>query len=54
MKKRSGDLSLKFGVQIFPYHKPWIDPTAQFEDDLLLIEHLDRLGYDQVWIGEHH
>jgi len=52
--KRSGDLSLKFGVQIFPYHKPWIDPTAQFEDDLLLIEHLDRLGYDQVWIGEHH
>jgi limonene 1,2-monooxygenase len=45
---------LRFGVQIFPYHKPWIDPTTQFEDDLRLIEHLDRLGYDEVWIGEHH
>lgn len=47
-------LSLRFGVQIFPYHKPWIDPTVQFEDDLRLIEHLDRLGYDEVWVGEHH
>jgi len=47
-------LSLRFGVQIFPYHKPYIDPTTQFEDDLRLIEHLDRLGYDEVWIGEHH
>ncbi len=47
-------MSLRFGVQIFPYHKPDVDPTAQFEDDLALIEHLDRLGYDEVWIGEHH
>ncbi|SNQ45934.1 Limonene 1,2-monooxygenase [Frankia canadensis] len=45
---------MRFGVQIFPYHKPWIDPSTQFEDDLQLIEHLDRLGYDEVWIGEHH
>jgi limonene 1,2-monooxygenase len=47
-------MALKFGVQIFPYHKPWISPTVQFEDDLRLIEHLDRLGFDQVWVGEHH
>jgi limonene 1,2-monooxygenase len=47
-------VSLKFGVQIFPYHRPNVDPTTQFEDDLRLIEHLDRLGYDEVWIGEHH
>ncbi|WP_433503013.1 LLM class flavin-dependent oxidoreductase [Pseudonocardia halophobica] len=45
---------MRFGVQIFPYHKPWIDPSVQFEDDLRLIEHLDRLGYDEVWVGEHH
>jgi limonene 1,2-monooxygenase len=47
-------MSLRFGVQIFPYHRPNVDPTTQFEDDLRLIEHLDRLGYDEVWIGEHH
>jgi limonene 1,2-monooxygenase len=47
-------MSLKFGVQLFPYHKPTINPTAQFEDDIRLIEHLDRLGYDQVFVGEHH
>ena len=47
-------MSLRFGVQVFPYHKPWIDPTVQFEDDLRLIEHLDRLGYDEVFVGEHH
>ena len=22
--------------------------------DLELIEHLDRLGYDEAWVGEHH
>ncbi|CAB4930627.1 unannotated protein [freshwater metagenome] len=47
-------MSLRFGVQLFPYHKPWVDPSTQFADDLLLIEHLDRLGYDEVFIGEHH
>lgn len=47
-------MSLRFGVQLFPYHKPWIDPTTQFEDDIRLIEHLDRLGYDEVFVGEHH
>lgn len=47
-------MGLRFGVQLFPYHKPWIDPAAQFADDLKLIQHLDRLGYDEVWIGEHH
>jgi limonene 1,2-monooxygenase len=47
-------MSLRFGVQIFPYHRPDIDPTTQFAEDLSLIEHLDHLGYDEVWIGEHH
>jgi limonene 1,2-monooxygenase len=47
-------VSLRFGVQIFPYHKPWVDPSVQFADDMRLIEHLDRLGYDEVWVGEHH
>jgi limonene 1,2-monooxygenase len=30
------------------------NPTLQLQDDLQLVEHLDRLGYDEAWIGEHH
>src|SRR2546422_10697844 len=26
----------------------------QFRRDLDLVEHLDRLGYDEFWCGEHH
>lgn len=47
-------MSLRFGVQIFPYHRPDVDPTVQFANDLKLIEHLDHLGYDEVFVGEHH
>ncbi len=47
-------MSLRFGVQIFPYHRVDRNPTVQFEEDLELIRHLDRLGYDEVWVGEHH
>ncbi|WP_220187421.1 LLM class flavin-dependent oxidoreductase [Pseudonocardia pini] len=45
---------LRFGVQIFPYHNPTHNPTLQFEEDLQLVEHLDRLGFDEAWCGEHH
>ncbi len=30
------------------------EPDARLAQDLELIEHLDRLGYDEAWIGEHH
>ena len=29
-------------------------PRSRSHDDLDLIEHLDRLGFDEAWIGEHH
>lgn len=45
---------LRFGIFSAPYHKPTLNPTVMFEQDLELIEHLDRLGYDEAWIGEHH
>ncbi|HNP56788.1 MAG TPA: LLM class flavin-dependent oxidoreductase [Gordonia sp. (in: high G+C Gram-positive bacteria)] len=45
---------LKFGTFIAPVHKPGINPTLAFEQDLQLVEHLDRLGYDEAWFGEHH
>lgn len=46
--------SLRFGAELFPYHDPSQNPTLQFEEDLELVEHLDRLGFDEVWFGEHH
>lgn len=45
---------IRFGVQVFPYHQPHHNPTLQFEEDLQLVEHVDRLGFDEVWFGEHH
>jgi limonene 1,2-monooxygenase len=45
---------LRFGVFLAPYHKPGINPTLALEHDLELIEWLDRCGYDEAWIGEHH
>lgn len=45
---------IQFGAQLFPYHRPEFNTTLQFEEDLQLAEHLDRLGFDQIWFGEHH
>ena len=43
-----------FGIFLAPFHKAGENPTLAFQRDLGLIEHLDTLGYDEVWIGEHH
>ena len=45
---------LRFGVFLAPHHDPSISPTRQLRRDLDLIELLDDLGYDEVWVGEHH
>lgn len=45
---------LRFGIFLAPFHKPGINPTLAIQNDLELIQHLDRLGYDEAWIGEHH
>ncbi|QRY53155.1 LLM class flavin-dependent oxidoreductase [Mycolicibacterium septicum] len=45
---------LRFGYFIAPFHRPGINPTLALHRDLEFIEHLDALGYDEVWIGEHH
>jgi limonene 1,2-monooxygenase len=37
-----------------PFHAPGRNPTAALERDLDMVEHLDRLGYDEAWFGEHH
>src|SRR6266498_1217256 len=45
---------MTFGVFMAPFHRVGESPTLALERDLELIEHLDQLGLDEVWIGEHH
>ena len=48
------DQPLRFGIFLPPMHKTGINPTLAMQRDLELIDHLDRLGYDEAWVGEHH
>jgi limonene 1,2-monooxygenase len=45
---------LRFGAFIAPFHPLDENPTLAIERDLELVELLDRLGYEEAWIGEHH
>ncbi|HEY8950734.1 MAG TPA: LLM class flavin-dependent oxidoreductase [Rhizomicrobium sp.] len=47
-------MKLKNGIFLAPFHPVDEDPTLAIQRDMELIEHLDRLGYDEAWIGEHH
>jgi limonene 1,2-monooxygenase len=46
---------MKFGVFHPPFHCPiGRNPQLLLRRDVEFIQHLDRLGYDEAWIGEHH
>src|SRR5919198_5780920 len=45
---------MRFGIFLAPFHRADENPTLALERDLELIEALDRFGYDEAWIGEHH
>jgi alkanesulfonate monooxygenase SsuD/methylene tetrahydromethanopterin reductase-like flavin-dependent oxidoreductase (luciferase family) len=45
---------MRFGIFLAPFHAPRHNPTLALERDLDLMQHLDHLGYDEAWIGEHH
>lgn len=45
---------LRSGVFLAPFHALDENPTLSLERDLELMVHLDRLGYHEAWIGEHH
>ena len=45
---------LRFGIFMAPFHQAGENPTLALERDLELVAHLDALGYDEAWIGEHH
>ena len=45
---------MSFGVFLAPFHPTGDNPTLAIERDLQLLEHLDALGFEEAWIGEHH
>jgi len=45
---------MRFGIFMAPFHPAGINPTILLDSDLELIEHLDKLGFDEAWVGEHH
>lgn len=54
MTRRKRD-HLRFGVFSAPFHLPiGRNPNLLIHRDIALAEHLDRLGFDELWMGEHH
>jgi len=47
-------IKMRNGIFLAPFHPVNEDPTLCIQRDLELVEHLDRLGYEEAWIGEHH
>ncbi len=45
---------MRFGAFIAPFHPTDENPTLALERDLELVQWMDKLGYDEAWIGEHH
>jgi limonene 1,2-monooxygenase len=48
------DWPLRFGAFFAPFHPVGQNPTLAIEYDLERVVAIDRLGYDEVWFGEHH
>lgn len=46
--------ALRFGLFLPPIHKIGINPHLALHRNLKLVEHLDELGFHEVWVGEHH
>jgi len=47
-------IPLRHGVFVVPFHNMNENPTQCIQRDLQLCQILDDLGYDEVWVGEHH
>lgn len=43
-----------YGMFIMPYHPPTKPVAQSLEEDLELVQHCERLGFREFWVGEHH
>ncbi len=44
----------RFGAFLAPHHPSGESPMLMFQRDIALAAHLDQLGFDEFWCGEHH
>lgn len=48
-------MRMRFGIFMPPFNSPPTqNVTTSLQRDLETIQLMDRLGYDEVWVGEHH
>ncbi|MBL8555635.1 MAG: LLM class flavin-dependent oxidoreductase [Phenylobacterium sp.] len=45
---------MKFGAFLAPHHPIGEHPMLQMRNDIKFAAHLDELGFDEFWVGEHH
>src|SRR5919204_4025252 len=46
-------IPMRLGYFAMPLHPPGADPAQTMDDDLGQLAFLDRLGFEEAWIGEH-
>ncbi|MYV31393.1 LLM class flavin-dependent oxidoreductase [Rhodococcus sp. DSM 6344] len=46
--------STRFGCFLPPFHDPSVSPSATLQHDIELCGLADDLGFDELWLGEHH
>ena len=45
---------LRSGIFLAPFHPLKENPTLALERDMELVQYVDKLNYNEAWIGEHH
>lgn len=46
---------MRFGMFLPPHHVPTnYNPTYALQRDTEIVQHIDRIGFDEAWFGEHH
>src|SRR5437773_11571779 len=45
-------IPMRLGYFAMPLHPPGADPARTLDDDLVQLATLDRLGYEDAWIGQ--
>lgn len=45
---------MRFGAFLAPHHPIGEHPMLQMRGDIAFATHLDELGFDEFWVGEHH
>lgn len=45
---------MKFGFFLMPCRRPEENPALGYQHDLEFVQYVESLGFDEVWVGEHH